>query len=323
MQIIPMAKNRVWAFAMSLVVIASSYVSVARGEEAKEKPATTPVKILPRTHPPAKPFFFIQMSDPQFGMIEGPKLGKKRTYEQEINLHTFAISEANRLAPKFVVITGDLIQDPGDANQISILKRINARLNQKIPLYLVAGNHDVGNIPTPESLAAYRRDIGSDYYDFFYDKCHFIVLNSCICQQPQKAPEEWDKHLRYLKEKLADSRKKVVNHTMLFMHHPLFLKDPDEEDQYFVIPKVRRKVILNLLKEYEVSAVFAGHWHRNSFGRDGKLQMITTGPVGKPLGKDGSGFRIVKVFPDRVEHQYYPFGSLPSKVELKRVVNGN
>ncbi len=97
----------------------------------------------------------------------------------------------------------------------------------------------------------------------------------------------------------------------------------DSTEQLLKKAKVRRKVILNLLKEYEVSAVFAGHWHRNSLGRDGKLQMITTGPVGKPLGKDGSGFRIVKVFPDRVEHQYYPFGSLPSKVELKRVVNGN
>ena len=30
-----------------------------------------------------------------------------------------------------------------------------------------------------------------------------------------------------------------------------------------------------------VSHVFAGHYHRNAFGADGVMEMVTTGPVGK------------------------------------------
>lgn len=33
--------------------------------------------------------------------------------------------------------------------------------------------------------------------------------------------------------------------------------------------------------------------------------MITTGAVDKPLSKAPSGFRIVKVYPDGIESNYY------------------
>ena len=40
-----------------------------------------------------------------------------------------------------------------DAAQIAEYHRIAATLDRSIPLYNVAGNHDVGQIPTPETLA--------------------------------------------------------------------------------------------------------------------------------------------------------------------------
>jgi hypothetical protein len=42
----------------------------------------------------------------------------------------------------------------------------------------------------------------------------------------------------------------------------------------------------------QVRAVFAGHYHRNSYGTLGKMEMITTSAVGRPLGVDPSGFRV-------------------------------
>ena len=48
-----------------------------------------------------------------------------------------------------------------------------------------------------------------------------------------------------------------------------------------------------MFDEYGVEAVFSGHYHRNSYGEYNDIKMITTGPVGKPLGSDPSGFRIV------------------------------
>ena len=31
--------------------------------------------------------------------------------------------------------------------------------------------------------------------------------------------------------------------------------------------------------------LFSGHYHRNALARDGDLEAVTTGPVGKPLGE--------------------------------------
>jgi len=70
-----------------------------------------------------------------------------------------------------------------------------------------------------------------------------------------------------------------------------------------------------MFKEAGVSHVFAGHYHRNAFGRDGALEMVTTGPVGRPLGEDESGFRLVHVRAEGIEHEYIPLGRIPTLLE--------
>jgi 3',5'-cyclic AMP phosphodiesterase CpdA len=264
------------------------------------------------------PFFFIQMSDPQFGMF-GAKKGRKATdFQKEINNFRMAIAEANRLKPRFVVITGDLIQNPGDKQQIDLFKRMLKEFDASIPVHLVAGNHDAGNKPTPASVRAYKRDFTpKDHYAFGVERTHFIVLNSCLIHRPGQVEELAQAQMTFLKKELAKAKAKGSLHTILFMHHPLFLKRPNEKDGYFVIPKVRRQPILDLLKRHNASAVFAGHWHGNSFGRDEHLQMVTTGPVGKPLHEAPSGFRIVTVTSGGVSHSYHGLGKIPYKVTIE------
>src|SRR5438270_2653401 len=87
----------------------------------------------------AESFTFIQMSDPQFGMYT-----ENKSFEHETANFEFAVATANRLRPKFVVVTGDLINQPGNAAQAAEYHRIAARLDPSIKLYSVAGNHDVG-----------------------------------------------------------------------------------------------------------------------------------------------------------------------------------
>lgn len=72
-----------------------------------------------------------------------------------------------------------------------------------------------------------------------------------------------------------------------------------------------------LFSQYGVSHIFAGHYHRNAFGKSGDIEMVTTGPVGKPLGKDPSGFRIVKVSENKVSHQYYELSQVPDHIVLE------
>ena len=249
---------------------------------------------------------FIQMSDPQFGMYTANK-----SFEQETANFEFAVATANRLQPAFVVITGDLINDPGNAAQAAEYKRISAKLNPGIRLFSLPGNHDVGNEPTKESLARYRERFGPDYYTFRVGGIAGFVLNSNLEKGAAEVPEESAKMEAWLRAELVKAKQEAGKQLIVFQHIPFFLKDPGEEDQYFNIPRETRLRYLKLLHEFGVRQVFAGHYHRNEEGRDGDLDMVTTGPVGKPLEGGKSGIRIVTVTPAGVTHKYYDFGDLP------------
>ena len=254
----------------------------------------------------ADPFFFLQASDPQFGMFTN-----NAGFAQETANWEFVIANANRLKPRFVVVTGDLTNQAGNAAQIAEYRRINKKLDAAVHLYSVAGNHDVGNDPTPVTLAAYRSAYGKDYYSFREGNIHGIVLNSSLMKAPGEVVEEAAGQEKWLEGELA-AAKAAGAEPMVFQHIPYFLATADEPDQYFNLPMATRLRILRMLKKYGVRYVFAGHYHRNAYGKDGDLEMITTGPAGMPLGPDPSGFRLVE-WKDRVLVQlYFGLGTLPN-----------
>src|SRR5947207_2668066 len=128
---------------------------------------------------------FIQMSDPQFGMYTADQ-----DFVHETANFEFAIATANRLKPAFVVITGDLINEAGNAAQAAEYKRISGKLDPSIKLFSVPGNHDVENEPTAASLATYRERFGPDYYSFRVGDIAGFVLNSNLEKAPGHVPEE-------------------------------------------------------------------------------------------------------------------------------------
>ena len=253
-------------------------------------------------------FFFVQMADPQFGMFT-----KDRDFVQETANYEFAVANVNRLAPRFVIVCGDLVNKPGDAAQIAEYRRITARIDPSIHVYHVAGNHDVGNEPTPESLALYREQFGPDYYSFREGSVLGIVLNSSLIHSPQKAPAELVKQTEWLAAELEKAKTSGARHVVVFQHHPFFLERSEEPDQYFNIPLARRKPLLEMFRKSGVRLIMAGHYHRNAQGRDEEIEMVTTGPVGMPLGGAKSGLRLVWVREDGLKHQYYEFGAVPNQ----------
>ena len=252
--------------------------------------------------------FFIQLADTQFGAFNGD-----RSFDQETANYEFAVVNINRLRPRFVVICGDLINKVGDQAQSAEYFRITAKIDSSIRVYPVAGNHDVGNEPTTETLAYYRQHFGKDYYSFREGDLYGIVLNSSLISAPAKAQADADQQEAWLKEELAKAKNSGAPHIVVFQHHSWFLENPTEPTQYFNIPVEQRKRYLDMLKSAGVRYVFAGHYHRNAFGTDGELEMITNGPVGVPLGNDPSGIRIVTVRPDRLEHRYFTLGDIPNQ----------
>ena len=262
---------------------------------------------------PASKLTFFQMADTQFGFFNANKEFSRETVNMEK-----AIAESNRLIPAFVVICGDLVNKPGDLAQIAEYKRIAAKLDPSIKLYSVSGNHDVENVPTIASLALYKKHFGDDRYTFRSGNILGIILNSSLIKDPSLAPIEAANQLEWLIQVLKDAKKSNARNIMVFMHHSLFLKDSNEPDEYFNINAERRKIYLELFKTYGVKQVFAGHYHRNAYGKFGDMEMITTGPVGRPLGVDSSGFRIINVKGKIVDHRYFALDSLPMQLKYKK-----
>ena len=267
---------------------------------------------------------FVQMADPQFGMYssvskfsdadkaERRQRGINIEYTgpileglaKETSLFTEAIETANKINPDFVVICGDMVHNSDSDEQFQELIRISRLLNEDIKLYWVAGNHDVGDKPTRAGLAQYKEQFGEYNYSFQEENCYFIVLNSSICYDPGSVPDEWEILISFLEKELQIAASIQQRHKIIFMHHPLYLNDPNEGDNYFVIPSARRAKIIDLITEYDVSAVFTGHLHRNNYKKIGNTELVSTGPVGFPLGEDPSGIRHVRVDDNSLTHEY-------------------
>jgi 3',5'-cyclic AMP phosphodiesterase CpdA len=260
--------------------------------------------------PQAAPFFFLQFSDPQFGMFTADK-----DFAQETVNFEMVVATANRLRPAFVVVTGDLVNKPGDPAQVAEYLRIARRLDPAIPLYNVAGNHDVENAPTAASIAAYTRDFGPDRYVFREAGVFGIVLNSSLIHSPDKAGDLEARQAEWLAEALEQGRASGAPHRIVFQHHPWFLKAEDEPDGYFNIPLARRSGYLQQMRAAGVRYLVSGHYHRNAIATAGGLQAITTGPVGMPLGEGTqSGIRVFIVNGEAITHRYYALGELPNVI---------
>jgi 3',5'-cyclic AMP phosphodiesterase CpdA len=257
-----------------------------------------------------EPFFFIQLSDPQLGMFT-----ENKDFVQDAANFEFAVAAVNRLKPAFVVITGDLVHRPGDAAQIAEYRRIVAKIDPAITVYNVAGNHDVQNVPTPESVEAYAKIFGPDRFTFRHRGLVGIVLNSSVIHSPEKTAQQLAAQEAWLRAELERAKGENAKHIVIFQHHPWFLKSAGEADEYFNIPVARRAFYLALFRQFGVRYLFCGHYHRNAEAREGELENITSGPVGKPLGGAKSGLRVAIVRDDRIEHRYYDLGDLPVRIE--------
>ena len=112
----------------------------------------------------AADFFFLQMSDPQFGMNTADG-----EFSQETANFEFAIANANRLHPAFVVVCGDLINKPADPAQTAEYLRIASQARPSPSSFTAC--------PAITTSAMSRRPnrwrrtgskFGRDYYSFRY-----------------------------------------------------------------------------------------------------------------------------------------------------------
>jgi serine/threonine-protein phosphatase CPPED1 len=253
------------------------------------------------------PWFFIQLTDPQFGMFDN-----NASFEKETVLYEKAVTGINRLKPDFVVITGDFVHDPNSVSQIKEFKRITAKINPEIPVYYSPGNHDLGQNPDKTSIKKYKKNFGSDKFSFKHKGSSLIGFNTSVIKTKLEKPEQ--AQFKWLTKKLKESQ--GASHIVLFCHYPFFNKTAVEPTAYSNIDLGYREKYLDLFNNSKVTAVYSGHYHNNSLSNYGNMQLVTTSSLGKPLGKAPSGMRTVKVYNDRIEHEYYGLEVLPDSVRF-------
>lgn len=222
-----------------------------------------------------------------------------------------AVEMINEIRPAFVLIGGDLIDDPNSDDQTEEFLAITRLVDPDVEVRLVPGNHDIAPdavVPTTESITRYRDRFGPDYYTFVHDRVLFVVMNTTVIDHPELVASEWDDQRAFLEEELTAAASRDVDHVVLIGHHPLFLRRDDEPDVYWNLPLERRAHVLGLARQAGVELGFAGHWHRNHQATSGGFTQVISGPVGFPLGDDPSGIRTVSVGAEGISHRYIPLG---------------
>jgi 3',5'-cyclic AMP phosphodiesterase CpdA len=234
---------------------------------------------------------FAQLCDTQLGM---------GGYDHDLKSFKQAVKQINNLNPDFVVICGDLVNNPSDSSYRDFQ---NIKDGFKIPIYLAPGNHDVGNIPDHTSLSYYRHKIGKDYFSFKYLNSNFIVTNTQLWKS--NTPNETRKHHDWFTTTL-DSLGEMNQKIFVIGHYPLFIESSNEEEGYFNIPEPNRKKILDCLINNNVKAYLSGHTHELLINTYEGILFLSGETTSKNFDKRPLGFRLWKVHADYFEHEFVP-----------------
>jgi 3',5'-cyclic AMP phosphodiesterase CpdA len=235
------------------------------------------------------PFSFVQLCDPQLGM---------GGYEHDKASLGQAVKQINELECDFVVVCGDLVHHPADSSFQDFLD-ITGELD--MPCYLVAGNHDVGNIPGDSSLAYYREKLGDDYYTFKYGRKAFVVVNTQLWKNHvEGASAAHDQWFRKVLDDFAGRQIPVI----VIGHHPLFVEEVNEEEAYFNLPLEKRMEILRHFVESGVVAYLSGHRHETLINDYQGIQLVTGESTSRNFDGRPLGFRLWEVDGDSLQHHF-------------------
>lgn len=228
-----------------------------------------------------KPFVFILTGDPELGKPDVPSTAQR-----------FALlpKRAAAIRASLVVIPGDLTHDDTDA-EWSIIE--NTIKQFTMPVVIVPGNHD--------KPAAFAKHVGEDHYVFTLNNCDFVCVNTSVLDSLWGVSGKAKAHLAWLEGALKEARRRKRTHVFVVMHHPV----------------ADRKDISGLLARYGVKVVLAGHRHRTEeFPGKGFTTYVAPGTA-RFRDEGGLGYRVFKVYKDRVEQEFVPLEKEVSAVELK------
>src|SRR5690606_8426912 len=150
--------------------------------------------------------------------------------------HVFRDIAALSPAPDFVIHLGDIVHPvPGLPAFDEAANRFKAMTQTlPMPLYLVPGNHDVGDkrvdwmpadVVCAEYIDKYRRTFGDDYYAVDHGGVRFLFLSALLFNSGLPGEQV---QMDWLDEQLASAPARVF----VCLHYPPFLHDRNEKGSY-------------------------------------------------------------------------------------------
>jgi serine/threonine-protein phosphatase CPPED1 len=191
---------------------------------------------------------FAQPSHFVFAVVADPQVGwKVEAADREQFVRVAAALNALRgeSRPAFLLLAGDLLNSPKSETQVSAVDTIRKSL--EYPQYSIPGNHD----PAPEGTPG--------TFSFVHQDCLFLGLDSNAWVGKDAGAAE--KQLSWLESQLRQRDKYRL--VFILQHHPLYLHDPDEKDDYYNTPLAWRPRLLKLIESARVTACIFGHLHGN------------------------------------------------------------
>ncbi len=191
--------------------------------------------------------------------------------------------------PDFSVGLGDLV-GMARTYQFEILRDKLAATG--VPVYLVAGNHDLDPYGT---LRPYARVLGPTSWSFVLGDVVFLGADTADGTLKPGEVEAFDHLVRAMPG---------PHRTVLFLHHPMWAP-PDHEEKPLPADDPTTMRLRDLLVR-ERATVFASHWHGFDAATHDGARQIVTGGAGSRLEYDGTyhyvwveidgaGLRIEKV----------------------------
>lgn len=210
---------------------------------------------------------FIQLSDIHIG-VDNPIKFQPGWVE---NFFT-AIEQIKGLEkqPDFIIVSGDMTRDgKTKPEELQNIKNIFAALDW--PVYVIPGNHDVGNryrsdkknVINLESLNNYKKIMGDDKFSFEHKGILFSGFNSFLFAS---GLEDAEKELWSWLENLSNNNKIPQ---FWFMHSASFIESPhepeaiiDSDNWYYTIGKPSLTKLLALLEKGGIQSISCGHIHK-------------------------------------------------------------
>ncbi len=219
-------------------------------------------------------FHFVQITDTHFG--DRDHLDRTRRLVEQINRLPFEIA--------CVVHTGDMFADNITneritAEGLAVLRQLRA------PLHILPGNHDIREEDLERTLQAYRQRVGPLVHQAEYNGVVFVFGYT----EPLALGFDVNGYdpLKELKAALTSAGGRPI----VLFHHRAAVDDYYEFAMHPGWGGEARRRFEALLRDFNVKAVIAGHFHRDELHASDGIPIFTAPPVAGYWGRQGS-FRV-------------------------------